>query len=239
MKLMSYVLAFFILQFAQAKSVAQQPAAGKGTPSNTVAQEAPAVVVAPAPAADVMFEGVKITPNTEVSIKGQKYSLKPVSYGIRKKKVFGLATVRVYVVEFLASKPENLIKDEDNILKSLKAAEVTQLKLTLVRDISGKKITSSFHEALEHNGVDLKKPSEELEDVLEEIGEIEEFKENQSFTVTVLWDKNNTATMVLQKPNGKTETVKGPDQFATDLFSIWFGKPADDKLADLKKVLIK
>lgn len=236
MKLMSYVLAFFIIPFAVAAGKAKP--AKTETPAPAAAPATPDVVVAPVPPADVVFEGVKISPPTEVSIKGNKYTVKPVSYGIRKKKVFGLATVRVYVVEFLASKPENLVKDEDGILASLKNAEVTQLKLTLVRDISGKKIKSSFHEALEHNGVDLKKPSEELSEVLEEIGEIEEFKENQSFTITILWDKG-TATMVLQKPNGKTETIKGPDQFATDLMSIWFGKPADDKLADLKKVLIK
>ena len=170
--------------------------------------------------------------------QNKKTDLKKVSHGIRKKKVFGLATVKVYVAEFFSAAPEKLIKTEDGILSSLKKSEAVELKLTMSRDLSGKKITDSFKEALEKNGLDLNSLSPELSSVLNELNQVAEFKKNDTVSLTSTWN-DTKATLFIQKPDGKIKQITGDEKFVTDLFSIWFGTPADDKLADLKKALIK
>ncbi len=185
-----------------------------------------------------LFEEVVLSESTTINLLGQKFELRPVSHGIRKKKVFGLATVKVYVAELFSANPDKLEKTEDGILNSLKKSEAIQLKLTMTRDLSGKKISDSFKEALESNGLDPKALSTELNSVLNELLTVEEFKRNETISLTSVW-KDTKATLIIQKPNGQIKEIQGDEKFVNDLFSIWFGKPADDKLADLKKSLIK
>lgn len=214
------------------------------TPSTpTISQPAQQMAIEPTTtvtqvASPTDFEDVKLNEKTTLNIKGNKTDLMPVSYGIRKKKVFGLATVKVYVLEFLSAQAGNLNRHEEKILSSLKTAGPIQLKLTLSRDLAGKKISDSFREALEHNGVDIKNPSKELNEVLTLVEGIKEFTKGETFSLIFSW-KDSTATLYAQLPDQTIKTVSGPEQFASDLLSIWFGKPVDDKLADLKKSLLK
>lgn len=187
------------------------------------------------------FEDVKLTETTTLNYQNKKVDLKPVSYGIRKKKVFGLVPLKIYVIEFLAASPNLLDKTEDKILSSLKSSQPFQLKLTLSRDLSGKKITDSFKEALEVNAVDVEKPSKEIAEVIKTLSDVKEFKSGQAFSFLATWadPKDTTATLIIQKPDNTTETITGDEKFITELASIWFGKPSDDRLSDLKKVLLK
>lgn len=163
-----------------------------------------------------------------------------VSHGLRKKAVFGLVPVRVYVLQFLAAKPEKLVKTEDSFLASLKDAGPVQLHLTFVRNLPGEKISDSFKEGLSANDVDIKKLSPELAQVLKEISAISEFKDGETFSITFNWSADaTTATTYLTDSSLKIKTVTGPKLFADQLLSIWFGKSADAKMADLKKTLIK
>lgn len=187
---------------------------------------------------DELFEDFKLVSKSTLNFHDKKIELKPVSHGMRKKKVFGLATVKVYVAEFLSAEPEKLDKSETGILASLKKSNAVQLRLTMARDLSGKKISDSFKEALEKNNIDINALSKELTLVLKELNQVPEFLKNESISLSATW-KDNTATLFIQKPDGKVETITGDEKFVTDLFSIWFGIPADDKLADLKKILLK
>lgn len=163
-----------------------------------------------------------------------------VSRGLRKKAVFGLVPVRVYVIQLLAAKPEKLVKTEDGFLASLKEAGPVQLHLTFVRNLPGEKISDSFKDGLTANEVDVKKLSPELTLVLKEISAITEFKESETFSLTFNWAADATAaTVYLTDATLKMKTVTGPKLFADQLLSIWFGKSADSKLEDLKKTLIK
>ncbi len=161
-----------------------------------------------------------------------------VSHGMRKKAVFGLVPVRVYVLQLLAAHPEKLIKSEDGILASLETAGPVQLHLTFSRDLPGSKIADAFKEGLEVNKVNVKKLSLEMEQVLKEISAMQEFKKGESFSVTTIWN-GPQATIHLEDPKGIIKSITGPKEFAEQFLSIWFGKASDGKLNDLKKELIK
>lgn len=186
------------------------------------------------------FEDAKLV-NSVILVNDDKteVAMKKVSHGLRRKNVFGLLTVNVYVIQLLAATPEKLVKDEEKFLESLQSAGPVQLHLTFSRDLPGEKISASFKEGLEVNGVktDDKSISSQLATIMRELNNIKEFKKGQSFAITFTWAGDN-ATVYLTDPNARIISVTGPKGFANDLLSIWFGKPGDSKLADLKKALI-
>lgn len=164
-------------------------------------------------------------------------SLKSVSHGLRKKAIFGLVPVRVYVAQLFAAHPEKLIKTESGILSSLKAAGPIQLRLVFLRDIPGQKIADSFKEGLEANKINTKKLSAELNKVMTLVTEISEFKKTDAFSITGVW-KNNESFLLLEDSKS-IKVVPGSGEFLEQIFSMWLGKPADAKLADLKKDLLR
>lgn len=240
MKTVIFFAAFLsVTGIASAEKTAPKTVPNTPPTAVTTASTADFVVVT-TPSTTEKYEGLAIASATEVTALGKKHNLQLVSHGVRKKKVFGLATVKVYLTEFLAEKAGSLSHDEKGFLESIKKTVASQVRLTLLRDLSGKKITQSFVEALETNKVNVENPSKELKDVLDILNKITEFKTNETFTLTTLWsDKDDEATLIVQSPDGSIKTVKGPSQFAVDLYSIWFGTPVDGKMEELKKVLIK
>jgi hypothetical protein len=185
-----------------------------------------------------VFEDVKLLDSVTLQDGDKKIELQSVSHGIRKKKVYLLAVVKIYVTEFLAADATKLVKNNDGILKSLKDAGAVQLRLTVSRDITGTQISESFKEALKVNGIEIDRASKELIEVLTAVGDFKKFNTGDVFSLTATWN-NDTATLYIQKPNLPLQKISGPEKFVTDLFSIWFGKPADAKLEDLKKELLK
>lgn len=166
--------------------------------------------------------------------------MSPVSHGLRKKTVFGLVTVNVYVMQLLAAKPDKLVRTEAGFLDSLKEAGPIHMNLTFVRDLSGEKISSSFKEGLEANGVQPSAMGPELTQVLKEISAIKEFKDGETFSISVGWSGDKaTVYLVGADAAAKIVSITGPETFAKQLLSIWFGKAADSRLEDLKRALIK
>jgi hypothetical protein len=184
------------------------------------------------------LEDNKLVQSTELQYQSKKTILTAISHGLRKKKVFGLVPVKVYTIEFLSANPTKLVKTDESIIASLKSSEAAQLKLTLQRDLAGAKITQSFTESLENNGVDVKNPSKEMAEVMAELNTVKEFKKGETFSLLATW-KDSNATLFIQKPDGSITTISGPEKFANELFSIWFGTPADKEMIELKKTLLK
>ncbi len=185
------------------------------------------------------FEEAMLLNSSKVSVsEKENFNLPLVSYGLRKKPVFGLVPVRVYVLQLLAAQPSKLVKSEDEFLNSLKAAGPTQLHFTFLRDIPGSKISDAFKDGLEANKINVKKLSPEMEQVLKEISNMNEFKNGDTFSASVVW-KEKQATIHLQDPKGAVKTIAGSEEFAEQFLSIWFGKASDGKLKELKKALIK
>lgn len=182
------------------------------------------------------FENVTLLTKASLEVDGAKTELTKVSHGLRKKAIFGLIPVRVYVLEFFAANAVKLDKTEDGVLKSLPAAGPLLLQITFLRDLPGSKISAAFKEGLESNGI--KTLSPELEKVLKEISEIKEFKKNEAFTIALTW-KDKEANIYLQQTGAEIKTISGASEFAENFLSIWFGKPSDGRLGDLKKTLIQ
>jgi hypothetical protein len=187
-----------------------------------------------------VFEDAKLV-NSVVLVNDDKTEvpMKAVSHGLRRKTVFGLLTVNVYVMQLLAANPDKLVKDEKKFLDSVKNAGPVQLQFTFLRDLPGDKISSSFKEGLEANGVktDDKSIGLELGTALKEINNIKEFKKGQNFAITFTWTGDN-ATVYLTDPTARIVSISGPRAFADQLLSIWFGKAADSRLEDHKKTMI-
>lgn len=189
------------------------------------------------------YEEFKLAASTQYDDGTTKADLKAFSTGIRKKKAFGLVTVKVYHAELLLAKAENIKKEEDLALESLKAAGPIHLRLTMLRDLTGKQISDSFKEVLQAFDLKEENYSQELKDIFKEISGITEFKKGEVFSLAANWT-DKKATLLIQKPDQQIIKISGSDVFATQLFQIWFGKPVDakkidPKLVDLKKELLK
>ncbi len=191
-----------------------------------------------AKATGTLFKEVPLTESVTTEEAGIKTELKKVSHGLRQKTKFGLITVSVYVAEFFAKDSSKLNKTSDGILNSLKLAGPVQLRLTMSRDLTGTQISDSFKEALKANGIDTEKTTKELTEILTAVGEIKKFKSNETFSVTTFWN-DSMATLWIQKPDLTIQKITGPEKLANDFLSIWFGKPVDNKLEELKKALLK
>lgn len=186
-----------------------------------------------------VFESAKLIKKVTL-LKDDKTeaAMEHVSHGLRKKAVFGLVPVSVYVLQLLAAKPEKLVKTEEGFLASLKEAGPLQLHFTFLRDLPGEKISDSFKDGLKANKLDITKLPAATETVLKEVSDIKEFKEGEAFSITVNWEADK-AVVYLTDATLKIKTVTGDKVFADQLLSIWFGYTSDSRLEDLKKTLIK
>ena len=187
---------------------------------------------------DLKYESHALAKSSKYNDGTVTADLKLVSHGARQKKAFGLVTVKVYYAELLLAKPEAFSKEDGKIVNSLEQAGPIQLRLTMLRDIKGQQITDSFKDALAANDITADKYSAELKNVLQEIDNVIAFKTGEVFSIAAQF-KGNSGVMMLQKPDGRVKKISGNSQFIKDMFQIWFGKPVDDKLALLKKDLLK
>lgn len=183
------------------------------------------------------FEEIDLLSGAQLNIDSQNIALTKISHGLRKKAIFGLVPVRVYVLQLLAAKKDKLVKTDEGVLKSLKESGPIMLQLSFLRDLPGSKISEAFKDGLESNKINIKKLSPELTSLLNEIANIKEFKKNESFSIAINWTKQNS-TAYLKQDGKDLITISGNSEFAEQLLSIWFGNPSDSRLGDLKKSLI-
>ena len=183
------------------------------------------------------FEQVTMMTSRTVIAGENSTELKNVSHGLRKIAVFGLVPVRGYTLQLLAANPEKLVRTEDGFLASLKDAGPVQLRMTFLRDLPGQKVADSFKEGLEANKIRTRSMSPELAAVMSEVASIKKFTKDEAYSITALW-KANQVTLLLED-SMQIKAFNGSPALAENILSIWFGKPADSKLKDLKVALIK
>lgn len=182
------------------------------------------------------FEGVKLI--KEVSFQNDDKSQKKmssVSYGLQKVPIYGLVPVNVYVMQFLANRPEKLVKTEDGLLASLKEAGPIHIHLTFLRSLPGEKISSTFREEIEANKIKVKHFSDGLNQILSEIASIPNLKIGDVLSITVNWSQDS-ANIYLTGTSLNFKMISGDKLFAEQLMSIWFGKSAESRLDELKKL---
>jgi hypothetical protein len=219
-----------------AKKPNSKPAMMAAAPESKTAA-APPEAQPKATAPPVMFEGVSLSQMAQLNTTNP-VELYEVSHGIRRKKVFGIATVDVYVAQFYAQNPEKIQKSEDDVLNSLMAAGPVQIKLTMKRDLSGSAISKSFKEALKVNDIDLSQTVPGLTELMTEVDGLAEVKKGEVFSLAADWRDNQFKIHVI-KPDQSIKTIEANDMALKKLFSIWLGKPVDEKMNDLKKNLLK
>ena len=178
------------------------------------------------------------TKATNLTYEAEEFTLMPAASGLRKRKVFALVNVKFYFAEFLAAQPQKLVKTETEILPSIKNSQPIEMKLTLIRDIPNNQIIDYFSEAFKANDITEANYSPAVKQFFEELKVIKQLNKNDVFSFIGLWKKDKTI-LILQFPDKTTKTIEGDLQFLNQIYSIWFGEPADDKLKALKKELLK
>jgi len=158
--------------------------------------------------------GVKL-PET-VSVDGK--TLKLNGAGIRKKAIF-----KVYVASLYVETPS---KDATAIVG---ANEVKSMRLHMLRDVEGPKISGAIAEGFENNS---KAALPQLKARLDQLAKmIPDVKPDDEIDLTWLPDKGTLVTV----RGTNTGTIEGRD-FADALFAVWLGpNPVQD---DLKTALL-
>ncbi len=213
------------------------PAQPVGNAPMVESNEQPIKYVITSKPSEEKFEQVQMMTSRTLVAGETSTELKNVSYGLRKKAVFGLVPVRVYTLQLLAAFPEKLVRTEDGFLASLKDAGPVQLRMTFLRDLPGEKVAETLKEGLAANKVNTRSMSPDLAAVMSEVRSIKKFTKDESFSITAVW-KANEVTLLLEDTI-QIKAFNGPPALAENILSIWFGNPADGKLKDLKIALIK
>lgn len=161
-------------------------------------------------------------------------ALELVGKGIRTKSVLFIS-VNVYEAQFLVSdKPAFMSALKSGTpMAALAKADKAELQLKFLRNVSASKIETSFREALEANKISPKSPN--MKAFLKVIEDSPKFDEGKT---VVLTGNIKEGTMLYTDPAGKTTTMKVGTADVLNLFSIWFGTPADGGLEKLKNALL-
>ena len=136
--------------------------------------------------------------------------------GVRKATIF---RVKVYVAGFYV---ENKSRRAEEIIRS---EQTKRLDMVLLRDVDRDDIVDNWRKGLKNNGADMASLKPRFDRFA---GWMTDLKEHD--TLTFFYLPGRGVTVVLK---GQVKgTIAGAD-FATALFSIWFGRePADDDLKD-------
>lgn len=160
---------------------------------------------------------------------GQK--LDRLGTAIRKKKVI-FVDVNVYRANLFGSSALFVRNAAGNVaLDSLQAMPIRVLQLKFLRGVNADDIWKSFEAALKKNSV---KESPMLTKFKEAIKQGGNVKEGDSVTLTVNKEKG---TLICEQGKTRVE-IPGNDQFFREVFSIWFGQPADAGLGTMRNAII-
>ncbi len=226
MKNFFYFLICSIVSFCLSQFVSSPLAHAQETTINTVLND------------EKNSHDITLTKATNLTFDSEEFSLQPVTAGLRKKKFFALVNVKFYFAELLAAYPQKIIKTETDILNSLKAAGPVEMKLTLFRDVPNDQIINYFTEAFKANSIYESGYSSAMKLFFEELKNIKQLNKNDVFSLIGLWKKDKTI-LVLQRPDKTIKTIEGDSQFLDQIYSVWLGEPADDKIKALKKDFLK
>lgn len=170
-----------------------------------------------------------------------KAQFQPVGKAIQIRKLFSLIPTKAYLAEFLAVNPlplKNTISSENApLLNAFKLAGPLILKLTCLRDAPAEHLLYSFEETLSVNHISEAEYTEELKALFDDLKKIKKWHKNQVLSFIFVFE-NDQLILYVQKPDLTFFKVQGSETFAQQVFKIWFAKPSDPKLVDLRKELL-
>lgn len=182
------------------------------------------------------FEDVQLAKSRTVKIGDKKYDLKRVTHGLRKKALFGMIPIRIYVTELFVADPTKLDKRPNNFVYTLKNAGPVHLRLTFLTEVPGDKMADAFRDGLLANGIELTRLPPELTALMKEVTDMKKFKKGETLGFTGVWAEGKSRLVFDDVKNPKS--IEGGEVFMQHVFSIWFGSTADKKLTEMKEEMI-
>jgi hypothetical protein len=141
-----------------------------------------------------------------------------------------ITSVNVYFIQSYTDLTSPL--DAADPLKSLTQAKARALRMTFLREIEAEKIRTSFSDALKENGVSLEDPA--IQAILSNL----KFDVKKGGSVDIIGTKTDSGAEKLQLIFPERTVLAESQTLVTDFWKIWFGKPADGGLEDLKPRLL-
>lgn len=157
--------------------------------------------------------------------RDKDYPLFLTGAGIRKKKVL-IVTASVYAAASYVSSQG--VSTVDGVFRS----QSKVLKLTMLRDVSADQLRDAFTESMKVNGVDVQKDPfwSQLFARLDQ-----DIAAGQTVTFAAVTDEQGMDHLIITGP--KTVTAKGVG-LVSQFWRMWFGRPADDGIAELRPALL-
>jgi hypothetical protein len=173
------------------------------------------------------IEKVKVSTEAKAKVGDRSYILKVVGAGLRYKKI-ALFKADVYVGELMMDAPEKFVRTIEGALGSLAQQKAVAIRMSFLRDVEGKKVSSSFEDGLEENKVSL--DSANVKAFLEAVKGGGESKKGT--TLVVLGEKlaGGKEAVSWEDANGKLTTISGDAGLVKTIFSIWLGEIDDSGL---------
>lgn len=138
--------------------------------------------------------------------------------------------VNVYVLTSYTDSANGVLVQDP--MKSIKDAKVKAIQLTLLRSVGSGEIKSEFQLALDANAIDLESPG--IKDLMSHIT----FSMNPKDTVTFIGYSPTSMETVYVDTSTDVHFASADKDLALNLWSIWFGTPANFGYADLKKKIV-
>jgi hypothetical protein len=175
--------------------------------------------------------GVAVPGKVSVKVPGQKtfQELFLTGAGVRTKKVV-LVKVDVYVGANYLDNGKGI--SAENPMAAIAGSKLKVMLMTFLRDIDNEKIRDSFSDALKGNGIDIEKvPYKNF------LGSMRfDIKEKDRWAFIGMPDAKGAQRVILETPRGQIEGSGA--EFADDIWKMWFQKPMDGGLEDLKEKLL-
>jgi len=202
-----------------------------------LASPAQAGLIDPAPGSRPSrnLSGVDIIPSVTTNVDNQSRTLTLIGDGLRSKKV-AIATVKVYVAQVYAEKPDAFVREADKALDSFASTGTTAIKLTFVRNVDAQTVQNSFRENFFANKVDVTKA--EISGFLDAVTSGGDATNNSSMTIRGRILADGSEEVAYEGSRGSVKTVTGPKGYVKEIFSLWYGNTADNGLANLKTALL-
>lgn len=180
------------------------------------------------------IEKVKVGSAATAKVDGRSHSLKLVGAGLRYKKV-ALFKADVYVGELFVDAPEKFTKTKDGALASLAAQKAAAIRMTMLRDVEGEKVSGSFKDGLEENKVEIGGNVKAFLDAVKSGGEAK-----KGTTLVLVGEKlaGGKEAVSWENGEGKVTTVTGEAGLVKTIFSIWLGEIDDSGLESLRDEIL-
>jgi hypothetical protein len=147
--------------------------------------------------------------------------------GLLRSKV-GPLKVSVYIATSYTNLVEGL--DAEDPMTSIAEAHTRVLQLNLVRKLTGEQIRDAFRKSLIVNGVD---PAEPAIDVI--MKSLEDMPQGEVIT---LYGQDLSDKQRVTIETSKKSVVSEGLHIVYDIWSMWFGVPMDEYVAELKRLLV-